>query len=44
MPRIYSGSAGAGPSSVRCLDEHGMKPEGFDPEDGDKGAELDLDD
>ena len=41
---ICSGSAGAGPSGARCLDEHGTRPEGFNPEDGDKGTELDLDD
>ena len=38
------GSDGAGPSSMLFLDEVGAKPEGFDPEDGDDGVDIDLDD
>jgi len=44
MPRICSGSAGADLSGARCLEEPEMRPEGSDPEDGDKEVELDLDD
>ena len=38
------GSTGAGPSGMKSLEEPELRPEGSDPEDGDEGVELDLDD
>ena len=44
MPRICSGSARAGLSGARCLEEPGIRPEGSDPEDDDERMGLDLND
>ena len=44
MSRTHLGSAGASPSGVESLEELGLRLKGFDPEDGDEGVELDLDD
>jgi len=42
--RARSSSDGVGPSGVKFLEEAGAKPEGSDPEGGDEGVDIDLDD
>ena len=42
--RARLSSDGVGPSGVKFLEEAGAKPEGSDPEGGDKGVDIDLDD
>ena len=44
MSRACLGSAGAGLSGVKFLEEPVLRHEGTDPEDGDEGVELDLED
>ena len=44
VSRARLGSDGAGLSGLRFLNGAGAKTEGSDPEDGDEGVEIDLDD
>ena len=44
VSRARLSSDGVGPSCVKFLKKAGAKPEGSDPEGGDEGVEIDLDD